>query len=385
MPLRLMNVAIAYKKQPAQQKRLWLGLAKVASPSGETHVIQVLFMTFTCPISLQQYPTVLMAHGGGGRLMQQLIETMFLSVFGSPDRESHDAAVLSIPGDRIAFTTDSYVVSPLFFPGGDIGSLVVNGTVNDLAMAGARPLYLSLGLIIEEGLPMETLWRVVRSIKVAADLAQVQIVTGDTKVVDRGKGDGLFINTSGIGILEHPLKITPSSIQMGDGILLNGDLGRHGIAVMAAREGLEFQTTITSDCAPLAEIVGELLQAGIKIHCLRDLTRGGLASALNELMMATNLNMSIDESAIPVLEEVQGACELLGLDPLYIANEGRFVTFIAPEDLDRALAILKSNNETATTIGQVIAATAPAVILNSKLGTTRFLDLLSGEQLPRIC
>lgn len=358
-------------------------------------------MTFTCPISLEQYPTVLMAHGGGGRLMHQLIERMFLSVFGSPvgvgvasacaeaslkeNRESHDAAVLSIPTNRIAFTTDSYVVNPLFFPGGDIGSLAVNGTVNDLAMAGARPLYLSLGLIIEEGLPMETLWRVVRSIKAAADLAQVQIVTGDTKVVDRGKGDGLFINTSGVGILEHPLKIVPSSIQVGDIILLNGDLGRHGIAVMAAREGLEFQTNITSDCAPLADVVGELLQAGIKIHCLRDLTRGGLASALNEIMTATKLTLSIEESAISVLEEVQGACELLGLDPLYIANEGRFIAFIAPEDLDRALEILRVNGAAATEIGTVVASATPAVLLNGKLGTTRWLDLLSGEQLPRIC
>jgi hydrogenase expression/formation protein HypE len=341
-------------------------------------------MTLTCPISLQQYPTVLMAHGGGGQLMHQLIETMFLSVFGSPSRESHDATVLSIPRDRIAFTTDSYVVKPLFFPGGDIGSLAVNGTVNDLAMAGARPLYLSLGLIIEEGLPMETLWRVVRSIKVAADLAQVEIVTGDTKVVDRGKGDGLFINTSGIGILEHPLKIAPSSIQVGDAILLSGDLGRHGIAVMAAREGLEFQTTITSDCASLANIVGELLQAGIQIHCLRDLTRGGLASALNEIMMATNLTLTIDESAIPVLEEVQGACEILGLDPLYIANEGRFVVFVAPEDIDRSLEILRPE-QNAMAIGKVVASPNPAVILHSKLGTTRFLDMLSGEQLPRIC
>jgi hydrogenase expression/formation protein HypE len=353
--------------------------------------IQVLSMTFICPISLQQYPTVLMAHGGGGRLMHQLIETMFLSVFGSPDRESHDAAVLSIPRDRIAFTTDSYVVNPLFFPGGDIGSLAVNGTVNDLAMAGARPLYLSLGLIIEEGFPMETLWRVVRSIKAAADLAQVQIVTGDTKVVDQGKGDGLFINTSGIGILEHPLKIAPSSIQVGDIILLNGDLGRHGIAVMAARAGLEFQTTISSDCASLANIVGKLLKAGLRIHCLRDLTRGGLASALNEIMMATNLTLTIEESVIPVLEEVQGACELLGLDPLYIANEGRFVAFIAPADLDRALAILQSdrelNGETtrACAIGRVITSDTPAVILNGKFGPSRFLDLLSGEQLPRIC
>jgi hydrogenase expression/formation protein HypE len=348
-------------------------------------------MTFACPISLQQYPTVLMAHGGGGRLMQQLIEMMFLAVFGSPDREPHDAAVLSIPGDRIAFTTDSYVVNPLFFPGGDIGSLAVHGTVNDLAMAGARPLYLSLGLILEAGLPMETLWRVVQSIKAAADLAQVQIVTGDTKVVDRGKGDGLFINTAGVGILDHGLNIVPSSIQVGDVILLNGDLGRHGIAVMAIREGLAFQTTITSDSAPLAHIVGELLVAGVPIHCLRDLTRGGLASALNELMAATHLTLSLEEAVIPVLEEVQGACEILGLDPLYIANEGRFVAFVPAEAADRALAILRSAQiaqgepATACVIGTVVASASPAVILRSPLGVTRFLDLLSGEQLPRIC
>ncbi|KGF72229.1 hydrogenase [Neosynechococcus sphagnicola sy1] len=348
-------------------------------------------MTFACPISLQQYPTILMAHGGGGRLMHQLIETMFLSVFGSPDREIHDAAVLAIAGDRIAFTTDSYVVNPLFFPGGDIGSLAVNGTVNDLTMAGARPLYLSLGLILEEGLPMETLWRLVRSIKAAADHAQVQIVTGDTKVVDRGKGDGIFINTSGVGILEHSLKIAPSSIQPGDLILLNGDLGRHGIAVMAAREGLDFQTTIISDSAPLTHLVGALLQAGVKLHCLRDLTRGGLASTLNEIMAATRLTLAIEEAAIPVLEEVQGACELLGLDPLYIANEGRFVAFVAPQDADRALDILRSTQEAegeaaiASVIGEVVLSSPPAVILNSKLGAARFLDLLSGEQLPRIC
>jgi hydrogenase expression/formation protein HypE len=348
-------------------------------------------MTFACPISLQQYPTVLMAHGGGGRLMQQLIETMFLAVLGSPDREPHDAAVLSISGDRIAFTTDSYVVNPLFFPGGDIGSLAVHGTVNDLAMAGARPLYLSLGLILEEGLPMETLWRVVQSIKAAADRAQVQIVTGDTKVVDRGKGDGLFINTAGVGILDHGLNIVPSSIQVGDVMLLNGDLGRHGIAVMAIREGLDFQTTIISDSAPLAHIVGALLDAGVPIHCLRDLTRGGLASALNELAAATRLTLSLEESVIPVLEEVQGACEILGLDPLYIANEGRFVAFVPPEEADRALAILRSAQiaqgepATACAIGTVVASASPAVILRSPLGVTRFLDLLSGEQLPRIC
>jgi hydrogenase expression/formation protein HypE len=344
-----------------------------------------VWMTGACPIPLQQYPTVLMAHGGGGRLMQQLINQMFLAVFGVPERETHDAAVLAIPNNRIAFTTDSYVVHPLFFPGGDIGSLAVYGTVNDLAMVGARPLYLSLGLILEEGLPMETLWRVVRSIKTAADLAQVQIVTGDTKVVERGKGDGLFVNTSGVGILEHSLKIFPSSIRAGDVILLNGDLGRHGIAVMAMREGLEFQTTITSDSAPLASVVEELLQAGVQIHCLRDLTRGGLASALHEIMTATNLTLTITESAIPVLEEVQGACELLGFDPLYIANEGRFVAFVDPRDVELAMEILHSAQTTARVIGKVMASATPAVILNGPLGADRFLDLLSGEQLPRIC
>lgn len=348
-------------------------------------------MMLSCPIPLQQYPHILLAHGGGGKLMHQLIETLFLAVFGANDREPHDAAVLPLGGDRLAFTTDSYVVNPLFFPGGDIGSLAVYGTVNDLAMCGARPLYLSLGLILEEGLAMETLWQVVQGIKTAADLAQVKIVTGDTKVVDRGKGDGIFINTSGVGIVDHELKIAPSSIQVGDVILLNGDLGRHGIAVMASRAGLEFETTITSDSAPLAQLVEKLLQAGIKLHCLRDLTRGGLSSALNEIMFATHLSFALEEAAIPILEEVQGACELLGLDPLYVANEGRFVAFVAAEDGDRALEILRSHQIaqgepiTACIIGEVVESSTPAVLLKNPLGATRFLDMLSGEQLPRIC
>lgn len=344
-------------------------------------------MTLACPIPLDRYPTVMMAHGGGGRLMHQLIETVFLSVFGSPDREVHDAVVLPIAGGRLAFTTDSYVVDPLFFPGGDIGSLAIYGTVNDLAMVGAKPLYLSLGTILEEGLPMETLWQVVQSLKAAADRARVQIVTGDTKVVDRGKGDGLYLNTSGVGIVEHDLALAPSSIQVGDAILLNGDLGRHGIAVMACREGLEFQTAIASDCAPLTESVMALLEAGIRVRCLRDLTRGGLASALNELAMATHLSFSLEESAIPVLEEVRGACELLGLDPLYIANEGRFVAFVAPEDEARARAVLQSvsKDTVVQAIGRVVESSGSAVVLKNLLGARRYLDLLSGEQLPRIC
>lgn len=295
-----------------------------------------------CPIPLQQYPHILMAHGGGGRLMQQLIQ-MFLTAFGTADAIGHDAATLGLKGNKIAFTTDSYVVKPLFFPGGDIGSLAVNGTVNDLAMAGARPLYLSVGFILEEGLSIETLWQVALSIQQAAETAKVKIVTGDTKVVDRGKGDGIFINTTGIGIIEHSQIIAPQSVQPGDLILLNGDLARHGIAIMAVREGLEFETTIESDSAALAEEVLELIAANIEIHCLRDLTRGGLASVLNEIAVAAKVGIEIDESLIPVREDVQGACEILGFDPLYVANEGRFVAFIPQKYGDRALEIMRSH------------------------------------------
>ena len=348
-------------------------------------------MTLSCPVPIQQYPTVLLAHGGGGRLMHQLIDQMFLSVFGQPDSGQHDAAVLSLGCDRIAFTTDSYVVSPLIFPGGDIGTLAVNGTVNDLAMAGAKPLYLSLGMILEEGLPMETLWQVVQSISQAAERANVRVVTGDTKVVDRGKGDGIFINTAGVGILEHPVTIAPASVQPGDLVLLNGDIGRHGIAIMALREGLAFESTIVSDTAPVAQAVARMLDAGIDIHCLRDATRGGLASTLNEIAAAAHVAIALDESAIPVQDDVQGACEILGLDPLYIANEGRFLTFIPAADAERALAILNADQQAkgelpnACVIGQVTAAASPLVTLKNRIGTERILDMLSGEQLPRIC
>ncbi|NEQ96276.1 MAG: hydrogenase expression/formation protein HypE [Cyanothece sp. SIO2G6] len=345
-------------------------------------------MTLICPIPIQQYPTVLLAHGGGGRLMNQLIEQMFLSVFGQPEQGQHDAAVLGLPGDRLAFTTDSYVVQPLFFPGGDIGTLAVNGTVNDLAMAGARPLYLSLAMILEEGLPMDTLWRVVQSIKQAADAAQVRIVTGDTKVVDRGKGDGIFINTAGVGVVEHELAIAPTSVKSGDVVLLNGDLGRHGIAVMASREGLVFETAIASDTQPLASTVAKLLAADISLHCLRDATRGGLTSTLNEIATAAQVTIQVDETAIPVDPGVQGACELLGLDPLYIANEGRFVVFVPEEQADEAIAILKADATDPTTaglIGRVVEQTSAPVILRNQIGVDRVLDMLSGEQLPRIC
>lgn len=342
-------------------------------------------INLSCPIPLQRYPHVLMAHGGGGKLMQQLIQ-MFLTAFGAVNKIQHDAVTLQLMGDRIAFTTDSYVVNPLFFPGGDIGSLAINGTVNDLAMAGARPLYLSVSFILEEGLSIETLWQVVLSMQQAAETANIKIVTGDTKVVERGKGDGIFINTTGIGIIEHNQIIAPQSVQPGDLILLNGDLARHGIAIMAVREGLEFETTIKSDSAPLADLVLKLLAENIEIHCLRDLTRGGLASVLNEITVAAKVGIEIDESLIPVREDVQGACEILGFDPLYVANEGRFVAFIPQQDGDRALEIMQAHfPDNGVIIGKVIEDRNALVTLKSVIGSKRIIDLLSGEQLPRIC
>ncbi len=338
-----------------------------------------------CPLPIQQYPHILLAHGGGGKLMRQLIEQMFLSTFQQPNQIEHDAAVLNINSHKIAFTTDSYVVNPLFFPGGNIGSMAVYGTVNDLAMAGARPVYLSLSFILEEGLEISTLWEVVKSIKNAAEISKVKIVTGDTKVVDKGKADGIFINTAGVGIIEHDLTINPLSVKPEDAVIISGDIGQHGIAIMAVREGLEFETSIKSDSAPLAETVLELLRAEIEIHCLRDLTRGGLASALNEIASAAKLEIVINETSIPVKEEVQGACEILGLDPLYVANEGRFVLFIPQKDVQKALNILQAKNSEASLIGSVKRSANSLVVMNSKIGGKRIVDMLSGEQLPRIC
>ena len=341
-----------------------------------------------CPVPVEQYPHVLLAHGGGGKLMHQLIEQVFVGAFGNPLLDArHDGATFAAGGARLAFTTDSYVVRPLFFPGGDIGSLAVNGTVNDLAMCGARPLYLSSAFIIEEGLPMETLWRVVRSMRQAADAAGVRIVTGDTKVVDRGKGDGVFVNTAGVGVVEHALDISPASVREGDAVILSGDLGRHGIAIMAEREGLEFESAIESDCAPLAEMVLALIDAGVRVRCLRDLTRGGLTSALVEIAEASRTHLRVEEAAIPVREDVRGACEILGFDPLYLANEGRLVAFVADEDAERAVALMRAHaaGAGACVAGRVLAGPAATVTMRSRLGTARVLDMFSGEQLPRIC
>jgi len=346
----------------------------------------------TCPVPLGDHKNVQLAHGGGGRLMRGLIEGMFLPAFAAdeipPEKAlPHDSAVVQWGGTRLALTTDSFVVSPLFFPGGDIGKLAVHGTVNDLAMAGAKPLYLSAAFILEEGLPMETLRQVVASMRAAAREVGVQIVTGDTKVVDRGKGDGVFINTAGVGLVPEGVDVNPGRVAPGDAILLSGDLGRHGIAIMSVREGLTFEGALPSDCASLAGLVEAMLAAGGDVHCLRDLTRGGLAAALNEIAAHAGVGIELQEAAIPVAQPVAGACELLGLDPLYVANEGRLVAFVPAQAADRVLEIMQSYpaSPQPAVIGTVTEAHAGTVELRGPLGGGRIIDLLSGEQMPRIC
>jgi len=345
-------------------------------------------MRLNCPIPKSDYPSIVMAHGGGGKLMHQLIDKIFAQAFQNPELETnHDGATIETGNEKLVFTTDSYVVSPLFFPGGDIGTLAVNGTVNDLAMCGARPLYLSAGFIIEEGFSIETLWKIALSMRQAADKAGVKIITGDTKVVDKGKGDGVYINTAGIGVVKHHLTVHPSKIKPGDVIIINGDIGRHGMAVIAEREGLSFETKIESDCAPLADSVNKLINSGIKIHCLRDLTRGGLATALVEIAKTSGWHIEIDEKTIPVCEEVHSICEILGFDPMYIANEGRYIAFIPEEDTEKALTAMRSDitGANAGIIAKVTDDKSGLVTLKSGLGTQRIIDMLSGEQLPRIC
>ena len=343
-----------------------------------------------CPLPLTEHATIQMAHGGGGRLMRALIEGLFLPAFSgerTPSRPPHDSAVLTMPEGRIAMTTDSFVVSPLFFPGGDIGKLAICGTVNDLAMAGARPMYLSAGFIIEEGISMETLRQIVASMQETARQAGVRIVTGDTKVVDRGKADGVFINTAGVGVVPAGIDISPDRVAAGDVVLVSGDLGRHGIAIMSVREGLSFEGALQSDCDLLGGLVEALLPLGVDLHCLRDLTRGGLAAAVNEIAMDARVGIQLDESAIPVSEPVAGACELLGLDPLYVANEGRLMAVVPHAAADRALEILRGHPAARgpALVGTVTAEHPGSVELRSRLGGRRIVDLLSGEQMPRIC
>ncbi len=346
------------------------------------------FFGLQCPVPLSDYSQVLLAHGGGGKLSQQLIQELFVSSFSNPTLETlHDGALLKVGKERLAFSTDSYVVHPIFFPGGTIGDLAVNGTVNDLAMCGAEPKYLSVGFIIEEGLPMEDLWKVVLSMKDTAEKAGVQLVTGDTKVVDRGKGDQLFINTSGIGVIDEGVDIHPRNAKPGDKILVNGGIAEHGIAIMSVREGLEFESPIVSDTAPLNGLVREMFAESKNIHVLRDPTRGGVASALNEIAGQADIGMMLDETVIPVSDPVRGACEILGLDPLYVANEGKLLAIVSPNDANRVLEKMRSHplGKNSAIIGEVVADHPGVVVMRSSIHGTRIVDMMSGEQLPRIC
>ena len=330
---------------------------------------------------------ILLAHGSGSKLSHDLIEKSFLPPLDNPLlAKLDDSAVFDVSG-RLAFTADSYVVSPIFFPGGDIGRLAVCGTINDLAMSGATPLYLSLSLIIEEGLSLNELKKVIGSIKAAAEEAEVKIITGDTKVVNRGNADKLFINTSGIGTVSQGVDISGANAQVGDKIILSGTIGDHGIAVMSQREGLKFSVPIQSDCAPLNELVSQMLEASSQIHCLRDPTRGGLATTLNEFAKQSGVGIRIEEEKIPVHDGVRAACELLGFDPLYVANEGKLVAVVDSQDTDRILASMKRNPHgvDASIIGEVTEERRGRVIMKTRLGASRIVDMLSGELLPRIC
>jgi hydrogenase expression/formation protein HypE len=346
-------------------------------------------MSMQCPLPYADGECVTLAHGGGGRLAWELLEKVFLPALGDPaSHERHDGAVLDPAGARVAFSTDAHVVSPLFFPGGSIGHLAVCGTVNDLAMCGAQPRWLSTAFVLEEGLPLETLRRVLADMRAAAEEAGVSIVTGDTKVVERGKADGLYVITAGIGLVRATSPVRPQSVMPGDVILLSGDLGRHGAAVLSVREGLEFDPAPLSDCQPLHRPVLALLDSGVDVHCLRDCTRGGLTAALTEIARDGGLRLQVHEAAIPVSPGVAAACELLGLDPLQLACEGRFIVFVTAAQAELALAVLRADPAAAgaVRIGSVSAAAATgSVELETTLGVMRALDLPAGEQLPRIC
>jgi hydrogenase expression/formation protein HypE len=342
----------------------------------------------SCPAPLPAKDTVLLGHGSGGKLSAELVRDLFLPAFDNPALSRlDDQAIVNVNGTRIAITTDSFVVKPLFFPGGDIGSLAVHGTVNDLAMGGALPLYLSAAFILEEGLPMATLRRVVTSLRRAATAAGVQVVTGDTKVVEKGSGDGLFINTTGIGIVADGIELSANGAKPGDKVLLSGPIGDHGIAILAQREGLEFETTIESDSAALHTLVANMLAATRELRCMRDPTRGGLSSTLNEIAEQSRVGIELQESAIPIREEVRGACELLGLDPLYVANEGKLVAIVAAQAADALLAAMRGHplGRDAQIIGTVTSVNPGLVTMRTPLGTSRIVDMLAGDQLPRIC
>jgi hydrogenase expression/formation protein HypE len=342
----------------------------------------------TCPPPRAVNDTVVLGHGSGGRLSAELLESIFLPAFDNPVlAKLDDQAIVSINGTRLAFTTDSFVVKPLFFPGGDIGSLAVHGTVNDLAMGGAKPLFLSVAFIIEEGLPLNVLRRIVVSLRAAAREADVAVVTGDTKVVEKGSGDQLFINTSGIGVVPAGIELSANRAQAGDKVLLSGSIGEHGIAILAQREGLEFECPVMSDSAALHGLIAAMLEASREIRCLRDPTRGGVSSALNEIAAQSRVAIRLEESAIPIREEVRGACEMLGLDPLYVANEGKVIAVVAPVAAEGVLAAMRRHplGKEAQIIGTVAESPRALVTIRTPLGTSRMVDMLSGDQLPRIC
>lgn len=351
------------------------------------------FNAWTCPLPLRDYPKIVLGHGGGGKLGNELVENLFLPVFSNESLDSLgdsaqlDVAELLADGGRLAYSTDSFVVQPLFFRGGNIGHLAVCGTVNDVAMSGAKPLFLSAGFIIEEGLEVESLGKIVNSMGEMAKRANIKIVTGDTKVVNKGKGDGLFINTSGIGIIPNGVNISPNLAAEGDVVILSGEIGLHGIAIMSEREGLDFDAPIESDCTNLNYLVEDILSVTKEIHVLRDPTRGGIASALNEIAKSADVGIRIYDEKIPVPNIVRGACEMLGLDPYYVANEGKLLAILPKEKADEVLEKMRQNEfgQKAVVIGEVVSEHPKMVVAKTTFGSTRVVDMQLGEQLPRIC
>lgn len=351
------------------------------------------FNGWTCPLPLRDYPKIVLGHGGGGKLSNELVENLFLPAFQNEtldklsDSAQIDVSEILKNGGRLAYSTDSFVVQPLFFRGGNIGNLAVNGTVNDVAMAGAVPLFLSCGFIIEEGFDVEKLGRIAETMGAAARRANVKIVTGDTKVVERGKGDGVFINTSGFGVIPEGVNIAPHRAAVGDVVIVSGEIGLHGIAIMSEREGLDFDAPVESDCANLNFLVEEMLSVTKEIHVLRDPTRGGIASSLNEIAKSSNVGIRIYDDKIPVPAIVRGACEMLGLDPFYVANEGKLLAILPREKADETLAKMRQNEfgQKAEIIGEVVAEHTAMVVAKTVFGSTRVVDMQLGEQLPRIC
>ncbi len=345
-------------------------------------------LSAACPLPLANHQQIVLGHGSGGKLTSDLVQKIFLPAFDNPYlARLDDQAVFELAGTRLALTTDSYVVTPIFFPGGDIGRLAVNGTVNDLAMSGARPLHIAAAFILEEGLATSDLERIAGSMQAAADEAGVSVVTGDTKVVNRGKGDQVFITTTGLGIIEKPVAISADRARPGDKILLSGFIGDHGIAILSQRENLEFEGAIESDTAALHTLVAAMLEASPEIHCLRDPTRGGVATTLNEIAARSKVGMEIQEREIPVRESVKGACEILGLDPLYVANEGKLIAIVAPEAAAAVLDKMRAHplGRDARLVGTVVAEHTPLVLMKTEIGGSRIVDLMISEQLPRIC